>query len=118
MYRIELANNRTIQEIQNDFSEYFPHLKIQFYQKDNFFPGSFSDLFVESGDVKISNCRIKTNTGYLYLNDESTVQKLKQTFLDYFGLKVEVFQITDMNHWSQNPVEDNKLLTEINFELT
>ena len=118
IYRIELSNNRTIQEIQNEFNEYFPHLKIQFYQKDKFFPGSFSELFVESGEEKLSTCRVKNNSGYLYLNDESTVLKLKQTVYDYFGLKIEVFQITDHNHWSENPITKEQLLTQINFEIT
>jgi hypothetical protein len=118
MYRIEISNNRTLQEIQDEFNEYFPHLKIQFYQTDKFFPGSFLELFVESGDVKLSTCRIKNNTGYLYLNDESTVLKLKKNILDYFGLKAEIFQVTDLNLWSQNAISDNQLLHEINFEIT
>jgi hypothetical protein len=112
MYRIEIFNNRTLQEIQDEFNEYFPHLKIQFYQIDKFYPGSFSELFVESA------FRLKSNSGYLYLNEDSTVSKLKQNILDYYGLKAEIFQVTDLNLWSENPITDNQLLREINFEIT
>jgi hypothetical protein len=117
MYKIEITNNRTLQEIQDEFNEYFPHLKIKFYQIDRFYPGSFSDLFVESSDEKLLAFRLKNHSGYLYLNDESTVQKLKQNILDYFGLKAEIFQITDYNVWSENPISNSQLLREINFEI-
>ena len=115
---IEIANSRTLQEIQVEFNEYFPHLKIQFYQMDKFFPGSFTDLFVETGDEKLSTFRIKNISGYLYLNEDLYVQELKDTIYDNFGLKAEIFQKTDLNQWSQNPIENNQLLREINFEIT
>jgi glutathionylspermidine synthase len=118
MYRIEISNNRTLQEIQDEFNEYFPHLKIQFHQIDKFYPGSFSELFVESADEKLMSFRLKSNSGYLYLNEDSTVSKLKQNILDYYGLKAEFFQVTDLNLWSENPITDNQLLREINFEIT
>ena len=117
MYRIDISNNRTLQEIQDEFNEYFPHLKIQFYKTDKFFPGSFSELFVESADEKLLTFRIKNNSGYLYLNEDLNVQKLKENILNYFGLKAEIFQKTDLNLWSQNPISNNQLLREINFEI-
>jgi hypothetical protein len=46
------------------------------------------------------------------------VSKLKQNILDYYGLKAEIFQVTDLNLWSENPITDNQLLREINFEIT
>lgn len=118
MYRIEISNNRTLQEIQDEFNEYFPHLKIQFYQTDKFYPGCFSELLVESGDEKLSSFRLKNNSGYLYINEDSTGMKLKQNILDYFGLKAEIFQVTDLNYWSRNSISDSQLLREIDFEIT
>jgi hypothetical protein len=51
------------------------------------------------------------------LNEDLNVQKLKENSLNYFGLKAEIFQKTDLNLWSQNPISNNQLLREINFEI-
>jgi len=117
MYRIEIHDNRILEEIQDEFCEFYPHLKILFYQKDQSMDNSYPAQSVETKKYRMKEFRNKNNSGFLYLNDDLTVAKLKENLYHYFGLRAEFFQKTSSNTWSKEPISNHQLLHEISFEI-
>jgi hypothetical protein len=106
-----------LEEIQDEFGEFYPHLKILFYPKDQQSESSFFSEIDEIKKNKIKVYRVKNNSGFLYLHDDLTVSKLKENLYLYFGLRAEFFQKIAPNSWSKKPVKNERLLSEISFEI-
>jgi hypothetical protein len=117
MYRIEINDNRTLDELQDEFGEFYPHLKMLFYSLDNNNRNIFSFDLMESRSIPLTEFRIKHNSGYLYLNDDLSVLELKNKLLNTFGIKAEIFQKIENNKWSKTPISDDQLLCSLSFEI-
>ena len=113
MYKIEISNNRKIEDIQDEFNEFFPHLRMEFYSN-----ASLSFELNEREDPTISTYRTNSKNGYLFLHDDLTVENIKSIMFDEFGLLIDIFQKTDINQWSSQPKSEFQLLREIDFEAT
>lgn len=111
MYKIEISNNRKLGEIQDEFNEFFPHLRMEFYS--NVTPSFESN---ETDEPTISSYRTFSKNGYLFLHDDLTVENIKTIMFDEFGLLIDIFQKTDINQWSSQPKSEFQLLREIDFE--
>lgn len=117
MYKIEINNKRKIQAIQNEFNEFFPHLKIEFYNIHHSAIYNQVREYVDGKSHFIANCREKNNDGYIFLDDEIKANELKETFNKDFGLNIDLFHKIDKNQWSKEPIPNHQILKEINFEV-
>jgi hypothetical protein len=116
MYKIEINNRRKIKSIQNEFNEFFPHLKLEFY---NMHPSSIYEKIKEYLDQKkvLEKCRDANNDGFLFIDEEMKANELKTTLKNDFGLNVDIFHKIGKEQWSNDPITNDQLLKEINFEI-
>ena len=116
MYKIEINSKRKIRDIQTEFNEFFPHLKIEFF---NIHRSAFYDQIKEYVDASstLLKCRERNNEGYIFLNDELRNVDLKTSLKKDFGLNIDVFHKIGRDSWSIDPIPNEQLLKEINFEI-
>jgi hypothetical protein len=116
MYKIEINNQRKIGAIQTEFNEFFPHLKIEFYTMHS---SSIYERIKEYIDQKktLEKCRNINQNGFFYIHDEMKANELKQSLKNDFGLNVDIFHKVGKEEWSNEPIPNNQLLKEINFEI-
>jgi hypothetical protein len=116
MYKIEISNQRKIKSIQNEFCEFFPHLKLEFYTMH---PSSIYEKIKEYLDHNktLDNCMDKKKDGFIYIDEEMKANELKTTLNNEFGLNVDIFHKIGREQWSNEPIPNNQLLKEINFEV-
>ena len=63
MTEINITDNKTIEEIQKEFQDHFPYLKIEFYSSEHEAgEGSDQDEMIDSGKT-IGQARVKDNAG-------------------------------------------------------
>jgi hypothetical protein len=116
MYKIEINNQRKIKSIQNEFNEFFPHLKLEFYTMH---PSSIYERIKEYLDNKktIETCRDSKKNGYIYIDEEMKANELKSSLKNEYGLNVDIFHKIGKDEWSNDPIPNHQLLKEINFEV-
>ena len=85
---IEISKNKTIAEVQDNFSELYPFLKLDFYKKSNGRLGSV----VKQKLVKtvLLNNAGNGREGVMEIADSMTVGQLEKSFYDRFGMVVQV----------------------------
>lgn len=85
--KLSILKNKTICEIQKEFNNQYPFLKLEFYKPgiDGLIPLKKHlghSIMLESAGLK--------NTGELGIENEMTVAELEKSFLNRFGLNVQV----------------------------
>ena len=85
---IEISKNKTIAEVQDNFSQLYPFLKLDFYKKSNGRLGSV----VKQKLVKtvLLNNAGNGREGVMEIADSMTVGQLEKSFYDRFGMVVQV----------------------------
>ena len=117
MYKIEISNKRKIQAIQNEFNEFFPHLKIEFFNIHRSAIYNQIKEYVEGKSNLLVKCREKNNDGFIFLDDDMKASELKETLKKDFGLNVDIFHKIGKDRWSKEPLPNEQILKEINFEV-
>jgi hypothetical protein len=112
MQNIHINDDRKIKEIQDEFSEHFPNLKIEFYSKEHE-TGEGTPGRVIDPEHTIGEARTKQNEGDISINGHTKVSTLEENFHDIFGLNVQVFRKSG-NVWLQTTVTDEWTLAEQN----
>lgn len=106
--------DRTIKEVQEDFTNAFPYLKIEFFRngevrKDRY-PAQM--MIAHNRTLKEAWVRKKTE-GTFSLSETMTVSDLENKFLDHYGLSVQVFRRSG-NLWLETTMTDNWTLRQQN----
>ncbi len=108
-----VKDSRLVSDIQKEFNEKFPFLKIEFYKK----PHKVGEGNVEkehySSDKILAEIRSKHNTGELSINGHLKVATLEKAFADQYGLRVQVFRKSG-EIWLQTTSTDEWTLSEQN----
>jgi len=110
---IEISRNRTVADIQQDFSSVFPYLRLEFLQpyiplKQDGLPARFANAAIHIGDLhkNITEC-------FVDLPASLTVNELEQTFTTQLGLKVRVLRKSG-NIWMETSLTNNLTLQQQN----
>ncbi|NOT36025.1 MAG: hypothetical protein HOP11_01445 [Saprospiraceae bacterium] len=113
--KIEITDQMTLSEIQNEFHELFPFLKIEFYSKPHqtHEPSSKSSMLKPSTLVK--DCRTIHNDGNIFIHGGLTVERLEHIFQECYGLSVQVFRKSG-SVWIETTVTDDWTLNKQNEE--
>lgn len=100
-----ISDDKTIAQIQEEFTEKFEGLKLEFYghAHGTFENSSKKDLLPSDSLIKDIR-KIHTEEDYTIL-PEMTVSSLEQTFEDKFGLHVQVFR-RSKDLWLQTSTTD------------
>ena len=87
-----INDQKKIREIQKEFNQKFPFLKIEFYtQEHGDHEGSASKYEIDE-NLTIDDARTKKNEGELSINANQKVSTLEKNFHDIYGLNVQVFR--------------------------
>src|SRR5205809_8043666 len=88
---INITPDRIIKEVQKDFNEEFPFLKIEFFKKGYRFGRSFHREPVLSRELKVGGPRSDKNDAFR-ITGSMTVKELERRCEDELGLSVQVYR--------------------------
>ncbi len=108
---IQIKENTTINDIQKEFEEAFPYLKLMFFKKPHHEHEGSAKKDLMSGAVKVSSA-MKHN-GKISFDENTTVIELENLFHEHFGLNVQVFRKSGKS-WIETTVTDNWTLKKQN----
>ena len=108
-----IKDDKQIKDIQKEFSEKFPFLKLEFYKKQHAVGEGSPDN--EKLDVQKTVGEVRTihNTGDMGINGNMTVILLEQELYNTYGLNTQVFRKSG-DLWLQTTSTDNWTLKRQN----
>lgn len=104
-----IREDKKLREIQAEFREKFPYLKIEFYQPN----GGPEDRKTLDPELKIGEIATIQKEGELRLHGNMKVKTLETAFSETYGLNVQVFRLSG-NIWLQTTSTDEWTLHEQN----
>ncbi|MEX2596920.1 MAG: hypothetical protein WEC59_08320 [Salibacteraceae bacterium] len=113
MSEIKIVDSKTIGEIQNDFQEHFPFLKLAFYKAKHEEGQGSTEKDKLAANLTIGEARNRDNEGELSIHGNQKVSTLEQAFHEIFGLNAQVFR-KSKGLWLQTTSTDNWTLSEQN----
>lgn len=108
-----INDSKTIKEIQNEFNDKFPYLKIEFYKVVHQEGEGSPNSIQWKPNTPIRLIRYNHNSGDLSINGHLKVGTLEQKIEKQFGLHAQVFYQSG-EVWLQTIRTDNWTLTEQN----
>lgn len=103
-----IRDSKRIEDIQREFSDKFPYLKIEFYQKAHALGAGSSDANLILSKSLIGDVRAIHTEGDLNISEELTVAEVETKFAKKYGLHAQIFrrssglwlQTTATDHWT------------------
>jgi hypothetical protein len=113
--KITISDQKQIREIQEEFNQLFPYLKLEFFSKLHK-PGAPSSRKQMKVNTKtIGECRTVNKKGSLKITPEMTVNQLEQNFAKNYGLSVQIFRKSG-KIWLETTATDGWTLQEQNTQ--
>lgn len=112
---LNIKNKMTISELQKQFSEGFPYLKIEFFDIPHSSVNKLSKAHQFPANRLLGVCRKLRNEGTISINQDDTVEKLEQIFWNEYGLTAEVFRKSG-NLWIETSLSNSWTLKLQNEE--
>jgi len=114
--KIEVSKDKTIAQLQEEFSAAYPYIKLVFFTKPHkAYKGSPAKFLVSDRDVTLGSLEKKPHSGVLYLEPEMPTWQVERLFEEEFGLHVQVFRKSG-NTWLETSVSDDLTLEEQNIK--
>lgn len=108
-----ITDNNKLEDIQREFQEMFPWLKLEFYS-GSYQPGHASPAYHQlDPKLTIGQVRTKHKDGELEIRPDMTVKELEQKFWEQYGLVAQVFRRSG-TIWLQTSKTDEWTLAEQN----
>jgi hypothetical protein len=117
---LHIAPNRLISDIQKEFNEVFPFLKIEFFKTKSFSRAEFMAHQIIPSQKKISEGQLAITDGDINIPSEMKVKELEKIFRDQFSLAAQVFRKSG-NLWLETTMTDDWTLQQQNdhgYEIT
>jgi len=109
---LKISPDRTIGDLQTEFLEAFPGLKIAFFSKPHkAFKGSAAKFLIQKKEMPLLELSPNIKNGELHIELSTTVQHLEETFVADYGLNVQVFRKSGRT-WLETSVTDSLTLEE------
>ncbi len=112
---LRIAPNRLVSEVQDEFNQAFPYLKLEFFQ-DRSKPKDKNGVGVNKvvpHHKRIGDCQPKVVDGLCEIQDAMKVSDLEKKLKEQFGLNVQVFRHSG-TIWLQTTITDNWTLQKQN----
>lgn len=91
--KIQVLADKTIGQLQDEFHEVFPYLKLEFFTKPHkAYEGSPSQYQIKDLDMVLGAIEPREREGGLYIEPEMPTWQLERLFEREFGLHVQVFR--------------------------
>ena len=113
MSAIEITNDMTIEQVQKQFQERFPFLKIEFYSTEHAAGEGTPEALRVNVETTIGKARTIQSDGVLGIHGNQKVITLENAFHELFGLNVQVFRRSG-GLWLQTTTTDDWTLGEQN----
>jgi hypothetical protein len=113
--KIEIKDSRLLNEIQKEFNQEFPYLKIEFFESAHKPKEALPKSKMYASNRKIGTCRKIHNEGVITIDRNDSVAKFEQAMWDNFGLSVQVFRKSG-NLWIETSLTDSWSLDRQNKE--
>ena len=110
---IEINDNTVLRDIQETFSDFYPYLKIEFYNKPHKkYETSAEACLVDPGKT-IGEIRLTHLSALLEIQPGYKVADVEREFQQRFGLSVQVLK-KEKDNWEQTTGMDDFTLKELN----
>lgn len=113
--KIEINDRRKVYAIQEEFSQAFPYLKLEFFSKPHKQGGASPKESITGSSKLIGDCRSIHESGFMTISPNMTVAEIEQHFGDVYGLSVQVFRKSG-NSWLETTATDGWTLEKQNKE--
>ncbi len=110
---LHIAPNRLIGEIQKEFNEVFPFLKLEFFKTRSFSRSDFMAHQIIPSQRKIGEGQLAITDGNIEIVEEMKVKDLEKIFKDQFSLAAQVFRKSG-NLWLETTMTDDWTLQQQN----
>jgi hypothetical protein len=110
---LKIAPNRLISDIQKEFNNAFPFLKLEFFNNKSFSRSDFSAKQLIPATRKVGDSHTAITDGDIEIKEEMKVIELEKFFKDKFGLAVQVFRKSGAV-WLETTMTDNWTLQQQN----
>jgi hypothetical protein len=111
--QLHIAPNRLISDIQKEFNQAFPFLKIEFFNTKSFSRSDFMAHQIIPANRKIGEGQLAITDGDIEIVEEMKVKELEKIFKDQFSLAMQVFRKSG-NLWLETTMTDNWTLQQQN----
>ena len=112
---ITITDNKTLAEVQAEFNQHFPFLKLEFFKKQHHEGEGNKKSDALQLNKKISEVRSIYGVESLSINGHKKVSTLEDEFFECYGMNVQVFRKSG-KAWLQTTATDSWTLTEQNNE--
>ena len=113
LMNLRIAPNRLISDLQKDFNNAFPFLKLEFFRNRNQQLPAFTFQQILPYNNRIADGQIAITDGDIEVNPDMKVKDLEKIFQDQFSLAVQVFRRSG-NLWLETTMTDNWTLRQQN----
>jgi len=112
--RLAIKADRLISEVQNDFSQAYPFLKIEFFRNRNVNKEHYSPEKQIAHYLRVKDAWFRNRSeGELEISNTMTVSELEDALVDQFGLSAQLFRKSG-NLWLETTITDNWTLKQQN----
>jgi len=113
MKSITINDSKKISDLQKEFNDVFPFLKLEFFHRPHVnHRGSVRKDMFNTG-MTLKECNKKDAKGSILLKADMKVSELEELFQNVFGLSVQVFRKSG-NAWLETTVTDDWSLEQQN----
>ena len=113
LMNLRIAPNRLISDLQKDFNNAFPFLKLEFFRNRNQQLPAFTFQQILPYNNRIADGQIAITDGDIEVNPDMKVKDLEKIFKDQFSLAAQVFRRSG-NLWLETTMTDNWTLRQQN----
>jgi hypothetical protein len=110
---IRIAAERLLRDIKHEFSARFPFLKIEFFRRGKTGENHYAADRLLAETLKVDEAWKTKEPGEIKVEDETKVKELEKSFLEKFGLAIQVFRKSG-NLWLETTMTDNWSLKQQN----
>ena len=110
---LRIAPNRLISDLQKDFNNAFPFLKIEFFQNRNQQLPAFTFQQILPHNRRIVEGQSAVTDGDIEISSDMKVKDLEKIFKDQFSLAAQVFRRSG-NLWLETTMTDDWTLEQQN----
>lgn len=109
--KIIIDDNRTLEQIREDFNARFPLLKLEFFVKPHDRNGESPKEEMLEACTTLRSLRSVNGEGALVITADMTVAEVEKAFREHFGLNAQVFRLSGKN-WLETTVTDGWTLAK------
>ncbi|TAN21092.1 MAG: hypothetical protein EPN37_00735 [Chitinophagaceae bacterium] len=110
---LEVNDTKTIEDIRKEFSDYYPFLRIEFYDEPHKYGEASSDKHLLPHNKAINEIRKRHECGMLEIYSWHKTGTVEQEFKRLYGLNVQIFR-RQGDRWIQTAGTDELSLEEQN----